>query len=243
MVPGGGISLDGDRWVSCRPGFFLPVRVLGRLYRGKCLALLRQAFAQGRLSFQGYLAPLADAEAFAAHLEPTYDTEWVVYAKPPFGGALQVLKYLARYTHRVAISNHRLLSLCAGRVRFRYKDYARGNRPRVLELSAVEFIRRFLLHVLPKGFVHIRHYGFLANPVRAKELPRCRELLAATREEATSDTAPDLDDLVPDFAWDPMIDAPGARCPQCQEGRIERHLLAPLPAPNPWDPPPGIDSS
>ena len=238
VVPGGGLSSDGQTWVSCRPGFFLPVSVLGRLFRGKFLALARRAFAQGELSFQGCLTPLADPQVFAEHLAQTYDTDWVVYAKPPFGGPVQTLKYLARYTHRVAISNQRLVSLQDGKVRFRWKDYARGNRPRIMALSAIEFIRRFLLHVLPKGFVHIRHFGFLANAVRAKKLPRCRELL-----EATGTDTPSLADILPAFTWDPTADAPGSPCPKCGKGHIVRHVLDPVPGPDPWSRPPGIDSS
>jgi hypothetical protein len=169
VVPGGGISPDGSRWVACRPGFFLPVRVLSRLFRGLFLALLRAAFDRGKLSFHGRIAGLADPGEFRRALAAVSGVEWVVYAKPPFGGPRQVLKYLARYTHRVAISNRRLVALDGDEVTFRWKDYARGGEQRVMKLQAVEFIRRFLLHVLPAGFVRIRHYGFLANRVcRAK---------------------------------------------------------------------------
>ncbi len=238
VVPGGGISPDGATWISCPPGFFLPVRVLSSVFRGKFLDLTRQAFAKGELSFQGRLAPLATPKAFAAHLAPTYDTPWVVYAKPPFGGAAQVLKYLSRYTHRVAISNQRLVSLDNGEVRFRWKDYAHGNRQRIMKLSAIEFIRRFLLHVLPKGYVHIRHFGFLANSVRAKKLPRCRELLEPSRAPM-----PSLDDIVPAFAWDGPADTPGSSCPNCGKGHIVRHVLDPVPGVDPCSAPPGIDSS
>jgi len=174
---GGGFSPDGTRWISCPPGFFLPVRVLSRLFRGIFLELTRKAFQRGQLSFQGHLAPLADPDAFAAFLDPAYRKNWVVYAKPPFGGPAQVLKYLARYTHRVAISNQRLVGFHDSKVSFRWKDYAHANRPRVMTLSAIEFIGRFLLHVLPKGFVRIRHFGFLANPVR---VPPMRERAPST---------------------------------------------------------------
>jgi hypothetical protein len=238
VVPGGGIGPDGATWVSCRPGFFLPVRVLARLFRGIFLARTRRAFARGELSFGGRLAPLADPHAFAAYLAPAYEIDWNVYAKPPFGGPAQVLKYLARYTHRVAIANQRLLSLENGRVRFRYKDYAHGHRLRVEEIAAVEFLRRFLQHVLPKGFVRIRHFGFLANPVRAKKLPHCRALL-----EASGEPMPALDDLVPAFAWDQTTEKPGAPCPQCGQGHLVRHLLDPIPRAPPWLAPRGIDSS
>ena len=217
VVPGGGVSCDGDRWVSCRPGFFLPVRVLGRLFRGKLLAMTRRAFAKGELSFQGELAPLHDASAFASHLEPAYATDWVVYAKPPFGDTAQVLKYLARYTHRVAISNQRLISLEDGRVEFRWKDYARGNRRSTMTLDATEFIRRFLLHVLPRGFMRIRHFGLLANACRSEQLPRCRELLGCTASTAAAekpDHATDGDDC--------------RRCPSCEQGRLDRLRLPPF---------------
>ena len=238
VIPGGGLGSDGSKWISCPPGFFLPVRLLGRLFRGKFLDLTRRAFSDGQLSFQGRLAPLADPTAFAAHLAPTYEVDWNVYAKPPFGGPAQVLKYLARYTHRVAISNHRLVSLQNGQVRFRWKDYTHGSRPRSMTLSAAEFIRRFLLHVLPKGFVHIRHFGLLANSVRAKKLPRCRELLRASDADE-----PSLADIVPADASDGTADAPGSLCPKCGKGHIVRHLLDPLPGLDPCSAPPGIDSS
>ena len=164
--------------------------------------------------------------------------DWNVYAKPPFGGPVQVLKYLARYTHRVAISNQRLVSLENGKVSLRYKDYAHGNRLRTLELAAPEFIRRFLLHVLPKRFVHIRHFGFLANPVRAKRLARCRELLHDADVKA-----PQLDDIVPAFTWEGALDTPGSPCPGCGKGHVVRHVLDPIPGPDPWNVPAGIDSS
>ncbi len=177
VVPGGGPAPDGSRWVSCRPGFFLPVRVLSRVFRGKFLALLEAAFDQGKLTFRGKLATLADPDAFRRQLAVSAKTEWVVYAKPPFGGPEQVLKYLARYTHRVAISNDRLTALDDGEVTFRWKDYAHGGRPKTMTLPAIEFLRRFLRHVLPSGFVRVRHYGFLANRVCREKLARCRALL------------------------------------------------------------------
>ena len=182
VVPGGGLSPDGSRWVACPPGFFLPVRVLSRVFRGKFLALLGNAFDQGKLSFHGKLRVLADAGAFQRRLTASARTEWVVYAKPPFGGPKQVLKYLARYTHRVAISNRRLVALDDGEVTFHWKSYADGGGQKTMTLKATEFIRRFLLHVLPTGFVRIRHYGFLANRVCQEKLALCRALL----EVATS---------------------------------------------------------
>lgn len=211
IVPGGGLSSDGTRWISCRPGFFLPVRVLSKVFRGKFLEMLRQAFAKGELQFYGDdLGGLGNPEAFEAHLRSTLATDWVVYAKPPFGGPEQVLKYLANYTHRVAISNHRLVSMNDDQVRFRWRNYAHGSRVRVMALHAVEFIRRFLLHTLPRGFVRIRHGGFLANSCRKDKLALCRELLGAdTRPPPEVD-----DDSDPDKAH--------ALCPQCQRGYLTR---------------------
>jgi Putative transposase/Transposase zinc-binding domain len=185
VVTGGGLSCNAagvveasPRWVSCRPGFFLPVRVLSRLFRGKFLAGLQQAYAAGQLGLGGSLAALTEAAAWRAWLQPLYAVDWVVYAKPPFGGPEQVLKYLARYTHRVAISNQRLESLADGQVTFRYKAYAEGHRPRRLTLTAEEFVRRWLQHVLPRGLVKVRHYGLLASRRREARLAVSRSLLA-----------------------------------------------------------------
>ena len=177
VVPGGGPSLDGMRWISCQPGFFLPVRVLSRLFRRLFLEGLRAAFETGGLRFFSDLAPLAKPAAFAQHLIELRRIEWVVYAKPPFGGPEQVLAYLGRYTHRVAIANSRLVSMTDGQVSFRWKDYRHHGKSKIMALNADEFIRRFLLHTLPDGFHHIRHYGFLANGHRAEKLALCRRLL------------------------------------------------------------------
>lgn len=179
VVPAGGLSPDRTRWIACRANFFLPVRALSRLFRGKLLAFLREAFTEGRLNFFGKLAELSEAARFHAWLRESSNTEWVVYAKPPFGGPEEVLKYLARYTHRVAISSSRLLSLENGRVRFRWRDSKHGNQIKPMTLDAIEFIRRFLLHVLPSGFVKIRHFGFLSNRNRRSMLALCREHLNA----------------------------------------------------------------
>ena len=176
IVPGGGLSPDGTGWIACRPGFFLPVRVLARLYRRRFLERLEAAFAAGALSFGGDLAGLSDPAAFAARLRPSRRVDWVVYAKRPFGGPEQVLAYLGRYTHRVAIANSRLIGLTEGRVSFRWKDYRHHDKPKVMTLDAEEFLRRFLLHVLPDGFRRIRHYGFLANGHRTAKLARLRAL-------------------------------------------------------------------
>ena len=177
VVPGGGISPDGSRWIACRESFFLPVRVLSGLFRNKFLSHLGKAFRQGKLKFLGDLASLAEPKAFGALCEKAARIDWVVYAKRPFGGPEQVLKYLARYTHRVAISNNRLLSLENGRVTFEWKDYAHNTQVKPMTLDAAEFMRRFLLHVLPPGFVRIRQFGFLANRVRKRKLALCRALL------------------------------------------------------------------
>jgi hypothetical protein len=179
VVPGGGPSPDGTRWVCCRPGFFLPVRVLSRLYRRLFLEALQQAFDAGRLGAFGDLARLADPAAFAKLIADMRKIDWVVYAKPPFGGPEQVLAYLGRYTHRVAIANSRLTRIEDGQVAFRWKDYRHHDKPKVMALAADEFIRRFLLHTLPDGFHRIRHFGFLANGCRAAKLALCRRLLDA----------------------------------------------------------------
>jgi len=177
LVPGGGIAPDGSRWIACRPGFFLPVRVLSRMFRGLFMHYLEKAFAAGHLKFFAAHRHLHEPVAFRRHLAPIRDTEWVVYAKRPFAGPAQVLDYVGRYTHRVAISNNRLLSMENGKIRFRWKDYRDGNRQKTMTLDAGEFIRRFLIHVLPDGFHRIRYYGFLGNCHRARKLERCRELL------------------------------------------------------------------
>jgi hypothetical protein len=177
VVPGGGLSAEHDRWISSGDHFFLPVKVLSRKFRGKFLALLRRAFGKGKLQFHGRLAKLRRKSDFNTLLSQAYGREWVVYTKPPFAGPEQVLRYLAHYTHRVAISNHRILSVADGYVTFRWKDYAHGNKKKKMTLTACEFLRRFFLHVLPKGFVRIRHFGFLANRRRKELLERCRRLL------------------------------------------------------------------
>jgi hypothetical protein len=179
VVPGGGPSPDGTKWVSCRPGFFLPVRVLSRLYRRLFLEGLQASFQADELGFFGELAALAEPAAFAGLIAQMSEFEWVVYAKPPFGGPDKVLAYLGRYTHRVAIANSRLASIENGQVAFRWKDYRCRDKAKLMTLAADEFIRRFLTHTLPDGFHRIRHYGFLANGHRAAKLALCRLLLAA----------------------------------------------------------------
>jgi hypothetical protein len=224
VVPGGGLSSDGARWISCHRGFFLPVRVLSRVFRGKFLALLRGAFDRGKLSFHGTIAALADPGTFQGRLIASARTEWVVYAQPPFGGPERVLKYLARYTHRVAIRNRRLTALEGDEVEFRWKDYARGGKPRTMRLKAVEFLRRFLQHVLPSGFVRIRHYGFLANRVRREKLARCRALLSAAPAPEPV-TAPDL---LAESRATSEGQALARACPCCGRGRMV--VVATVPA-------------
>jgi len=182
VVPGGGLSSDGTRWIGCRPGFFLPVRVLSRVFRGKFIDLLRKAFNAERL--RGI-----EKNAFETLIGRAARQDWVVYAKPPFGGPEQVLKYLSRYTHRIAISNRRLVSMDDQSVTFNYKDYAHGNRRRTMTLGGAEFLRRFLMHVVPRGFMRIRHYGLLGNRVRTANLQRCRELLKVDASAGENQTA------------------------------------------------------
>ena len=196
IVPGGGIALDGKRWMACRPGFFLPVRVLSRLFRRLFLTALSAAHKAGRLNFFGEHARLAGRQAFAAYLAPLRRLEWVVYSKPPFGGPQAVLAYLARYTHRVAIANSRLVAFNDAGVTFRWKDYRIDgpDRYKLMTLAASEFIRRFLIHVLPDGFHRIRHYGLFANGSRAANIARVRELLNAPAPQNDADNAADPDE-------------------------------------------------
>ncbi|PYX29284.1 MAG: IS91 family transposase [Acidobacteria bacterium] len=225
VVPAGGLAPDGSRWIPCRRKFFLPVKVLSRLFRGKFLALLRDAFAAGKLQFHGQLAPLREPARFHAWLRPLQEIEWVVYAKLPFGGPEYVLKYLARYTHRVAISNGRLLSLENGQVTFQWRDSKDNNQIKTMTLDAVEFIRRFLLHILPSGFVKIRHFGFLSRRRRSAALELCRQRLP--QPVATTATAPILTER--------QQCAVERRCPACRTGKMHTRrwisageLLAPV---------------
>lgn len=183
LVPGGGLSPDNKRWVGSRKKFFLPVKVLSRLYRGRFLTQLVAAHQEGRLTFHGELARLTNLEAFRQYLAPVRTIDWVVYSKPPFGGPEQVVQYIGRYTHRVAISNHRLVNLEDGRVAFRWRDYRNGNSQKVMTLSAHEFIGRFIQHILPERFVRLRSYGILSTRNRPTKLARCRELLQAPAPE------------------------------------------------------------
>jgi hypothetical protein len=186
VVPGGGISPDDTRWISCRPRFFLPVRVLSRLFRRLFLKYLQEAFDSGKLRFFTSLEALRDPQVFRRHLDSVRNVDWVVYAKPPFAGPQQVVDYVGRYTHRVAISNRRIVDIEGGQVKFTWRDYRDNNQQKIMTVSADEFIRRFLLHVLPSGFHRIRYYGFLANPHRKEKLEQCRQLLGLAPGELPS---------------------------------------------------------
>jgi hypothetical protein len=235
IVPGGGIGPDG-RFITCRPGFFLPVRVLSRLYRRLFLERLQAAFEAGDLTFFSHLARLREPSTFGAHIQPLRSVEWVVYAKRPFGGPRQVLDYLGRYTHRVAIANSRLLACENGRVRFRWKDYRARDKGKAMTLDAGEFIRRFLLHVLPRGFRRIRHFGFLANACRTAKLAQIRTALEAP--EPPSPVQPsdyrERYALLTGYRID--------RCPRCGGCMVDLGLSLPRPRPA-SRPTPRCDSS
>lgn len=193
VVPSGGLSLDRTRWIRSHPRFFLPIAVLRRVFRGKFVDALKSAFKHGQLHLSGNLALLAQPKVFAAWLRPLFRKHWIVYSKPPFGGPEYVLQYLGRYTHRVAISNHRLVAFDDGQVTFRWRDSAHNNEQKLMTLALDEFLRRFLLHLLPKGFVRIRHFGFLASRHRAQLLPLCFAVLdsAPAQTETATPTAQD----------------------------------------------------
>jgi hypothetical protein len=238
VVPGGGLSLDGRRWIGCRRNFFLPVRVLSRLFRALFLHGLQKAHAEGKLKFRGSLKRLSDPGGFAALLKTCRKIEWVVYAKPPFGSPEQVLDYLGRYTHRVAISNDRLVNLQNGKVTFRWKDYRSGNKQKLMTLDAGEFIRRYLLHVLPRGFVRIRHFGWLANAQREQKLALCRKLLGVEPAEVPQQASGDA--LETSNAS--LVAASFTICPVCGQGRmVVIEVMGPIGAPR--QPVPAIDSS
>ena len=190
VVAAGGLAPDHTRWISSRRSFFLPVKVLGRVFRGKFVAALQTAFHSGALQFHGHLLPLREPRAFASWLRLLFRHDWVVYSKPPFGGPEHVLRYLGAYTHRVAISNHRLVALADGNVTFRWRDSAHDNKKRLMTLLVHEFLRRFLLHLLPRGFVRIRNFGFLANRQRAMLLPLCFRLLQNAAEISAASVSP-----------------------------------------------------
>ena len=220
VVPAGGLAAEHTRWISARHNFFLPVKVLGRVFRGKFVAGLRELHAAGKLRFHGGLVHLQAPQAFAATLRPLFRSDWVVYSKRPFGGAEHALRYLGCYTHRVAISNHRLIGLADGRVTFRWRDSAHKNKKRLMSLAVEEFLRRFFLHVLPRGFVRIRHFGLFAHRRRAALLPICRQLLAATSDPAPSGASETKCDTV----------RPLWLCPQCGGPMVLLERLSPVEA-------------
>jgi hypothetical protein len=221
VVSGGGLSPDGTQWISCRAGFFLPVRVLSRLFRRLFLQGLVQAFEAGHLQFFAALEPLQDRVTFLQYLAPVREAEWVVYAKRPFAGPEQVLDYVGRYTHRVALSNNRLLDIADGQVSFRYKDYRHDAQQKTMTLEAEEFIRRFLLHVLPAGFQRIRYYGFLGNRYRKEKLARCRQLLGMPASEAQEPAKAAA--AAPDYRerYEALTGVSLRRCPVCHEGCMQ----------------------
>ena len=239
VLPAGGLAPDGTQWIPCRPHFFLPVRVLSRRFRRLYLAGLEHAYSQGHLILTGRCRELAEPTPWQHLLATLRDKEWIVYAKEPMQNSRHVLQYLARYTHRVAISNHRLVALEVGQVTFRYKDYQRGHRLRTLTIEAVEFLRRLMLHVPPHGFHRMRHFGFLANRVRQAKLVQCRALLGpATRPLAQAAAIARKPPEAPSGE-------PGIPCPVCQHGRMQ--LVKTLyRQPVAWDlsvPAPGLDTS
>jgi len=229
VVPAGGLSPDHTSWIKPRYAFFLPVKVLGRVFRGKFIAGLRRAYSRGLLGFHGQLRFLAHPKAFSSWIRQLFRGDWVVYCKRPFGGPEHVIRYLGAYTHRVAISNRRLVSLSDGKVTFRWRDSAHKNKKRLMSLAVDEFLRRFLLHTLPSGFVRIRHFGFLANRKRAGLLPLCFHLLGSASEPATANHQPSADRKPP--VWN---------CPLCGGVMvvIDRFTAAAALARSP--PPPGV---
>ena len=223
VVPAGGLSPEGDRWIHSPARFLLPVQILSEVFRGKFVDFLQQAWRQRKLELDGPLAQLRHPIAFENLIDQLYGHSWVVYAREPFAGPEKVLQYLARYTHRVAISNDRLLAISDDEITFRYKDYAQGGLWRPMSLEPLEFIRRFLQHVLPRGFVRIRYYGLLANRTRKANLERARKLLKARPSpEPTRDTREPWDELLQRLRGaDPL------RCPRCSEGKLHRHREVP----------------
>src|SRR6266850_1908825 len=229
VVPGGGLSPDGQRWISCRPNFFLPIRVLSHLFRRLFVESLQKAFDSGKLQFFARLEPLCERLTFARHLAELKEHEWVVYAKRPFAGPQQVLDYVGRYTHRVAISNNRLIDIEHHQVTFHWKDYRHNHTQKNMTLSAEEFIRRFLIHVLPEGFQRIRYYGWLSNSLRGAKLALCRQLLGMpdiVPESAPGDQPNDYDF---DQLYEKLTGSSLHQCPICRQGRMfVIEILAPV---------------
>jgi len=237
VIPGGGLSLDKRTWINCRKKFFLPVRVLSRFYRRFFIELLIKAFNHDRLKFHGKIRHLSDQELFILFIKKCLSTEWVVYAKPPFGGAEKVLDYLARYTHRIAISNNRLLKVADHKVSFTWRNYKKGNKVQTMTLEAEEFIRRFLLHVLPSGFMRIRYFGFLSNRNRTDKLNHCRKLLHVHQASYKS-TRTDWKKR-----YESLTGKPVDLCPFCCKGHlIPIQIILPLWFPS-TRPPPQIDEN
>lgn len=222
LVPGGGLSFDGNRWLSSRQKFFIPVKVIARLFRGKFLTYFKETYAD-KLVFDGKINCLAQQSEFQKLLDKLYEKEWVVYCKPPFCSPEQVLEYLGRYTHRVAISNNRIVTVKNGKVTFRWRDYADGNRTKLMTVDAIEFIRRFLLHILPDNFVKIRHYGLLSNRNRNTKLKRCQEILGVVLDEQQTITAVRWEELLFKITGiDPCT------CSSCGKGRmVTKEILYP----------------
>jgi hypothetical protein len=225
VVTGGGLSSNGGQWVSCRKGFFIPVRVMSALFSGKFLDYLKGSYESGELVFPGALGHLGEPHAFEAFRKQFYHKKWVVYCKPPFNGVEGVLQYLSRYTHRIAISNHRILKLQDGKVSFLWRDYSDGDKEKIMTLDADEFIRRFLLHVLPDRFVKIRHYGLLANRRRKDYIALCRELLGICKTETKDKDTP--------VTWQELLlkvsGVDVTKCPVCKKGNMVRiEVLHPL---------------
>jgi hypothetical protein len=216
IVTGGGLSPAKDRWISCRKGFFLPVRVMSKLFRNKFLDYLQKIYESGELAFYDRMGHLRQPKAFQLFRKQFYQKTWVVYCKPPFTGVEGVLQYLSRYTHRIAISNQRILQLEEGKVSFRWRDYSDGDQEKIMTVAAQEFIRRFLLHVLPAGFVKIRHYGLLANRNRQNNITLCRKLLGCRTTETPVQDIP--------ATWQEyLLKISGVdvtQCPVCKEGRM-----------------------
>ena len=224
VLPGGGLSQDGTQWLACRPGFFLPVRVLSRLFRRLFLEGLNKAFQRGDLEFHGQLQHVADHQAFQDYLKRCQSTDWVVHSKSHSGAPERAIEYLAHYTHKVAISNHRLLKLEHGHVSFRYKDYRDGDKTKEMTIPDTEFIRRFLLHVLPDAFMRIRYYGLLSNPHRARNLATCRRLFAVDPQSVPQHQPSDHD-----FAarYHRLTSLDLDRCPACKTGTMLRLYAVP----------------
>ena len=241
LIPAGALSLDGRRWIAAREDFLFPVKALGQVFRGKFVAFLKDAFAEQRLAFPGRTAISGTLDGFSTLIAQLYQKNWVVYCKPPFGGPHKVLDYLGRYTHRVAISNHRIQAVEGGDVRFSYRDRSDGDTVKAMTVPAEEFIRRFLLHALPPSFMRIRHFGFLANRCKGRDLPRCRELLGQPPEIPEPQPMTDQERLHELTGQNPK------QCPACKTGIMRVVAELPRLPIYAWPlfplPPPRLDSS